>query len=155
MFNGLSFVISRAWFEKWKTYIRRSSSPIGHTVDVGGRDFHPGKIDPTSICCKKLVIVIILPLGDDELKPGLLLNTDVMVIPESLLDKLIHWFGINGDKNLIPSRKVYMTSDKLLTYDLYPPKLHFTPQSNGFKEFVTHFTSNDTLSRLILELKYV
>ncbi|VDM33160.1 unnamed protein product [Hydatigera taeniaeformis] len=105
-------IISKDWFDKWKTYIRRSHVENGTSGDLTGKGDPPGPLDISSIT------------SNGKLKTDLALRVDVMCVPEALFEKLTDWYGLDGDKRSIPYRKVYFTEDKEPSFDLYPPLLH-------------------------------
>uniref|UniRef100_A0A5K3ELA3 Ubiquitin carboxyl-terminal hydrolase n=2 Tax=Mesocestoides corti TaxID=53468 RepID=A0A5K3ELA3_MESCO len=139
--NDRWFIISWDWFNKWRTFIRRSHPENGSASGTEGKGDAPGPIDMSSIMC------------DGDLKPNLILNADVIMIPEALLDKLILWYGLVGDKSGIPSRKVYLTAAKELSLDLYPPKLILTPKSSGLRKIVAVFNSKDSIGNVKEEIR--
>ncbi|KAL5112133.1 Ubiquitin carboxyl-terminal hydrolase 15 [Taenia crassiceps] len=79
--NERCVIISKDWFDKWKTYIRRSQIENGNNVDITGKGDPPGPLDISSI------------------------TIDVMCVPEALFKKLTNWYGFEGDERSIPYRK--------------------------------------------------
>ncbi|KAL5961546.1 Ubiquitin carboxyl-terminal hydrolase 15 [Taenia solium] len=110
--NERCVIISKDWFDKWKTYIRRSQIENGNKVDITGKGDPPGPLDISSIT------------SNGKLKSDLVLRVDVMCVPEALFKNLTNWYGFEGDEKSIPYRKIYVTDDKEPSFDLYPPLLH-------------------------------
>nr|CDS15967.1 ubiquitin carboxyl terminal hydrolase 4 [Echinococcus granulosus] len=125
-------IISKDWFDKWKTYIRRSRTESDNKADITGKGDPPGPLDISSIT------------SDGKLKINLALRVDVMCIPEALFEKLTNWYGFEGDERAIPYRKVYVTNDKEPSFDLYPPFLHLRPRREH-KELDLECDSKETI----------
>ncbi|KAL1924566.1 uncharacterized protein VTP21DRAFT_4220 [Calcarisporiella thermophila] len=105
------YLLDKKWFIRWKQYCRRASSSSDATTALAQGTF-PGAISNESIFEGS---------SHSKLRPGLITDTDILLLPKEGWDKLVAWYGCNHPPT---TRKVISvgTFTPTLIVELYPPQ---------------------------------
>ncbi|KAG1440961.1 hypothetical protein G6F56_011697 [Rhizopus delemar] len=141
--EGLTwYLISKAWFTRWKQYCSRLSSPQPISRKLGEQTI-PGPINNQSILQE-----------DGHLEDSLVLDDTVYAVPEEAWKNLADWYGTLSE----PIERLVIQKDNELIVELYPPTFRLSVVVNepstileSSPQFVLSETS--TILDLLLAIK--
>ncbi|VDN36098.1 unnamed protein product [Dibothriocephalus latus] len=124
-----------AWFDKWKKFTGYADSNDA-APEPDECDSPPGEIDNTSL------------MEGKQLRPNLLVNADVVFIPESLWDLFSCTYGCCHKDTEIFKRKYLKASTGKLSLDLYPSNICLVEKNNKDHKLEETFCNAETIGHL-------
>ncbi|KAF5401413.1 Ubiquitin carboxyl-terminal hydrolase 4, partial [Paragonimus heterotremus] len=128
------YVIDYQWWTKWNSFIEAATDV--DNLDVA-RDDYPGEIDNTNLLTP-----------DGQLKPDLLREEDITVIPEEVWKMFTAFYGcVHSDTSVFKRTAVQTPSGKWVV-EIYPPCFAFLELETRKVYFEGTYSESQTIAEL-------
>ncbi|KAL3315184.1 Ubiquitin carboxyl-terminal hydrolase 15, partial [Cichlidogyrus casuarinus] len=129
----LWYILDRIWWNKWTSFVNYDEDESAHLSLVAPE--YPSKVDNSNIICNK------------SLKPNLLVDRDVIFVPEAVWEMFSNSFGCLHTNTSLFQRHSLKLPNGSCDLDLYPPHFIFKSR-NGYTYFEQTFTKAHTILHL-------
>ncbi|VDP89870.1 unnamed protein product [Echinostoma caproni] len=128
------YVIDFQWWNKWCTYIESVTNE--ESLDLASDDY-PGEIDNTAL------------LSDDgKLKPNLLREQDITLIPEEAWNTFVQYYGCVHTDTSVFRRTSIQTPTGRYVVEIYPPCFTFRDVDTEKEYFEGTYSEAQTIGEL-------
>uniref|UniRef100_A0A0K8SJI5 Ubiquitin carboxyl-terminal hydrolase n=1 Tax=Lygus hesperus TaxID=30085 RepID=A0A0K8SJI5_LYGHE len=129
------YLVDATWMKSLKLYLGISERPCRNT------HFHPGPIDNRNLLN-----------SDNTLKNNLSDGTDYELVPQELWDKLVEWYGMEGNQTPI-ARRVTQLANNYLIVEVYLVRLRCSTDFSMDPEVIISFSRTTTMKSIDEELR--